>query len=163
MLINYMILSVTIFLFKFARSENNLIWLLYRYYVYVKIISVFNIKYYLYICNIQILILDEDVDLVSARNFTLPFAKRYNKLLIHNNGQQERIHVSVALASYDAADPRNDFSVCRAGTRTRKSYGWSPIGLHDFAPRAFSSLHLIPNKLLFVDSRRTVSNSTGVS
>ena len=60
---------------------------------------------------------------IVSHSFALLFAKKHDKLLIHNNRRQERIHVSVAarssrLASYSAADPRNDFSVCRAGTRT---------------------------------------------
>jgi len=91
--------------------------------------------------------------IVSTHSFALLFAKKHDKLLIHNNRRQERIHVSVArssrLASYSAADPRNDFSVCRADTRTESH----TVGRRSDCTtlrRALSSLHLIPNKLSFI-------------
>lgn len=127
-----------IYVATFAKSENDLISLLhYRY--YVKIASTFS-KYYLCTCGTEILINRTKTRIVSARSFArcLPPRGTINLSFTttdDRNGSTCLWPPVARLASYSAADPRNDFSVCRAGTRTRKPYGWSPLGLHDFAPR----------------------------
>lgn len=123
-------------------------------------VSIFFI--YIYKCtlvySIKISIPDRGAYCFCTQHIAMPFAKRCDKLFIHNNGRQERIHVSAAcnsrLASYSAADPRNDFSVCRAGTRTRKPYADRTARL--CAARSLTCISFRINYRSYVDCRRTM-------